>query len=469
MNLYKLKRTLFVTLLICGSLLARPYITLSQTRIIDRSLKDSARPPVPDTLLVKKRFGYAALQFGMAEILVQSFDQFVTKKDYAQISLKTIGHNLNPGSWQFDNDPLQTNQFGHPYHGSYFFNSFRTNGYNFWASSAATFAGSYIWETYAENQPPAPNDFINTGFGGTVLGEMTYRLSNRIVNNESYGFKRQVNEILGFMIDPMNGLSRILGGKWGKVSKNTTLRDSSKIIAEFNAGTRTIVLNNREHSGLYGHVRLYYGDPYEHYQTPFSNILINAEVGQDDSSRINIVSVYGSLAGWEIKSTESVEHLAVLSANYDYVRNVAFFYSGQSVRINLLSEFDLSKKFIINTTLGMGPIILGAAPDKYITPNGRNYDYTMGVGVNGSAALNFAGKLFFNLNYRGGWQATINGNPAHYFLHTLSGEFSYMLIKRVSLCAEPGYYALTGRYRDYPNVFKNYPYFKGSVKYSVNL
>ena len=172
--------------------------------------------------------------------------------------------------------------------------------------------------------------------------------------------------MLGLLVDPMNGISRILDGKWGKVSTNTSLRDSTKILAEFNAGIRTIVVNNNGHSGLYGHVRIYYGDPYSNYQTPFSNILINTEIGQDDSSKVNIVSVYGSLAGWEIKSTESVEHLAILSANYDYIRNEAFFYSGQSIRINLLSEFDLSKKFIVNTTLGMGPIILGAAPDKYI-------------------------------------------------------------------------------------------------------
>jgi hypothetical protein len=450
-------------------MLGHTHVSLAQIRIIGRTLKDSSPVAIPDTLLIKKRFSHAALQFGLAELVPQVFDQYIAKKDYAKISFKTIGHNLNPGSWRFDNDPLQTNQFGHPYHGSYFFNSFRTNGYNFWQSAAASFAGSYVWETFAENQAPAPNDFINTGFGGTVLGEMTYRLSNRIVNNKSVGFKRQVNEVLGMLVDPMNGLSRILDGKWGKVSANELLRDSAKITAEFNVGTRTIKINNMGRSGLYGHVRIYYGDPYENYQTPFSNILINAEAGQDDSSKVNILSVYGSLAGWEIKSTESVEHLVVLSANYDYIRNEAFFYSGQSVRINLLSEFDITKKFKINTTIGMGPIILGAAPDQYITPNGRNYDYTMGWGINGSAALNLAGKLFFNINYRGGWQATINGNTAHYFLHTVSGELSYMVFNGFSLCAEPGYYSLYGRYRDFADIFKKYPYFKGSVKYSVNL
>ncbi|WPU95532.1 DUF3943 domain-containing protein [Mucilaginibacter sabulilitoris] len=420
-------------------------------------------------LLRTKSFGHAALQFGLAELLPQAFDQYITKKDYAQISFKTIGHNLNLGSWRFDNDPLQTNQFGHPYHGSLFFNSFRANGYNFWQSAAATFAGSYVWETYAENQAPAPNDFINTSFGGTVLGEMEYRLSNRIINNESMGVKRQINEVLGFLIDPQNGLSRILNGKWGEVSANTILRDSAKIVADFNLGTRSIESNNKYHSGWYGHVKIYYGDPTEDYQTPFSNILINTEIGKDDSSKVNVVSVYGSLAGWEIESTRSVEHLAVLSANYDYIRNTAFFYSGQSVRINLLSEFDLSKKLTINTTLGMGPVILGAAPDKYITPNGRDYDYTMGWGINGSAAFNMSSKLYLDLNYRGGWLATINGNPSHYFLHTVSGELSYVLIKGLSLCAERGYYSLSGIYRNHPDIFRNYPYFKGSFKYSVNF
>jgi hypothetical protein len=462
-------KTLLPVALVCVLLFMNIFISSAQIRIIERTLKDSARRHTPDSLPVKKNFGHAALQFGLAEIVPQAFDQYITKKDYAQISFKTIGHNLNPGSWQIDNDPLQTNQFGHPYHGSQFFNAFRANGYNFWQSATASFAGSYIWETYAENQAPAPNDFINTGFGGAVLGEMEYRLANRIVNNESVGFKRQVNEVIGFIVDPQNGLSRILNGKWGKVSENTALRDSSKIVADFNLGLRNIRSDDRNHSGWYGHVRIYYGDPYEDYQTPFSNILINTEVGKDDSSSVNIISVYGSLAGWDIESTEKVEHLAVLSANYDYIRNEAFFYSGQSVRINLLSEYDITKKFIINTTLGMGPIILGAAPDKYITPNGRDYDYTMGWGINGSAAFNVAGKLFLDLNYRGGWLETINGNASHYFLHTFSGELSYMLIKGLYVCAEPGYYSLSGTYKNYPNIFKKYPYFKGSFKYSVNL
>ncbi|RAV55074.1 DUF3943 domain-containing protein [Mucilaginibacter gossypii] len=86
------------------------------------------------------------------------------------------------------------------FHGSLYFSAFRANGYTFWQSVPPTLFGSYIWEAAAEKQYPSPNDFINTCFGGIALGEMTYRLSNQIVNNHTRGFKRQFSEILALMV-----------------------------------------------------------------------------------------------------------------------------------------------------------------------------------------------------------------------------------------------------------------------------
>jgi len=277
-----------------------------------------------------KRFGRAAMQFGLVQLIPFTFDRYITHADYAYISFKTAGHNLKPSSWTWDNDEFQTNQFGHPYHGSLFFSSFRANGYSFWQSVPAVVAGSYLWETFAENQEPSPNDFINTTFGGIVLGEMTYRLSNRIVNNRTYGFKRQASEVLGFIVNPMNGLTRIMDGKWGKVSGKPVDQDSSKVTAELDLGIRRYNNENgsdlkRSKFGWYGRVKLLYGNAYENYRVPFSNMYINAEFGKDDSSFVNTINVYGSLAGWRIRSGEQKRHLAVLSANYDYIRNRAFF------------------------------------------------------------------------------------------------------------------------------------------------
>lgn len=422
-----------------------------------------------DSLMDKKRFGRAVIELGVDEVFTWSLDRYVRNEDYAKISFKTVWHNLNPGSWEWDNDEFQTNQFGHPYHGSYYFNSFRTNGYTFWQSVPAAFIGSYVWETAAEVQPPAPNDFINTSFGGIILGEMTYRLSNKIVNNKSRGFKRQASEVIAFLVNPTFGLNRILDGRWGRVMRNSNERDSSKIALTLDVGARRFGANNTNGSfGWYGHLGMLYGTPYEGYKKAFSNINVNIEVGKDDSSKVNVVSVYGSLTGWELQADSSMKHLAILSANYDYIHNEAFSYGAQSVKMNLFSRFALTRKIKFNTALGAGPILLAAVPDRYFY-RGRSYDYGSGFGVNGSGGLNFADAFRASIAYRGGWIKTINGNDSHYFLHTVSTDLSYSFNKNLALAAESGYFILKGNYAAHPEVNNTYPYARASVRYSINI
>jgi hypothetical protein len=424
-------------------------------------------------LFNRKNFGRAALELGAAEVLPWVWDRYLKNADYAKISFKTVGQHLNPSSWAWDDDNFQTNQFGHPYHGSFFFSTFRTNGYSFWQSAPAAVVGSYIWETAAENQAPAPNDFINTSFGGIVLGEMTYRLSNKIINNRSRGFKRQASEVLALLINPVNGLNRIIDGKWGKVMNNAPYYDSSRVSAEFDLGMRSFKVNSNNplkngHYGWYGHIKLQYGTPYQDFKRPFTNIAVNAEFGQDDSSKVNVVSAYGSLTGWKIY-TEKIKNLAILSANYDYIRNAAFFYGAQSVKMNLYSEAVLSAKIKVNTSLGAGPVILAAVPDPYLHDNNRNYDYGPGFAVNGSAGIGISNNIFYNFNYRGGWLETINGNPSHYFLYAYTNELVFRVVKRFLLGAESGNFTLHGDFKNYAEVNRTYPYLRISARYTTSL
>lgn len=102
----------------------------------------------------------------------------------------------------------------------------------------------------------------------------------------------------------------------------------------------------------------------------------------------------------------------------------------------------------------MGPVFLGAVPDKYLY-NGRNYDYTSGVSVIAGAGISIADKLYYSIDYRGGALFTINGNSSHYFLHTVSSELRYAIAKGFSLAAEPGYLTLKGDYKYHEDVTKN--------------
>jgi len=454
---------------------------LAQEQIIAQPFMESDKARKPDLSRLKpekKRFGRAAIELGIAELTPWSIDRFIRKVDYTDITWKTTAHNLNPGSWAWDNDNFQTNQFGHPYHGSAYFSTFRTNGYSFWQSVPAAFAGSYLWETFAEDQAPAPNDFINTSFGGIILGETTYRLSNLIVNNHSRGFKHQLTEIAGLLVNPTNGLNRLLDGKWGRVRHGRQITDpvvmesdSSKISAVFDLGVRKF--NENLGSSLKGHIGWYarasflYGTPFERFKDPFSNITITAEMGRDDSTMLNVISVYGSLTGWQLKTKPTQKQLLTLSANYDYIHNVAFFYGGQSVKLNLYSEYGLTRKVIFNTMFGAGPVILAAVPDAY-NYNGRNYDYGSGFAINGGGRIAIINRLFISGNYRGGWMETLNGNPSHYFLHTVSGEVSYRFLGNFSVNGEAGYFALRGHYNKFPDVDKSYPYVRTSLRYTLN-
>lgn len=423
-----------------------------------------------DSTVRTHHFQRAATTLLLAEAAPFLFDRYVFNKDYARISFSTIGYNLKPSSWAWDDDGFQTNQIGHPFHGSLFFNAFRSNGYSFWQSVPAAFAGSYIWETFSENQAPAPNDFINTGFGGVVLGEMTHRLTARLLNNHSRGLKRQVNEILAMLINPSNGFTRLTSGQWGRPPAILTAEDSIPMGIELQTGLRKYNVNNTNpfrdgKFGIYGWVHFVYGDPFKDLRQPFSHLHITAEFGQDDSSKINIVSVYGSLTGWMIHS-EKFRHVAVLSANYDYINNAAFFYSSQSIRMNLYSQFPLRHGLVIHTAIAAGPVILAAVPDHYLYHT-RDYDYGPGITFSSSAGFELARRLSYNITYRGAWMHTTDGIATSYYLQALTNEIAIRTVGNTFLVMESGYFNLHGDYSHYQTVDKTYPYLRLSIRWRL--
>src|SRR5918993_70068 len=295
-----------------------------------------------DTLKIKKRFWRASGELLLVELVPWAYNFYVRDAEFAKVTFESIGHNLQFKNWEWDDNNFTTNQFAHPYHGNLYYNSFRTNGYSFWQSVPAAFAGSYLWEVAGETHPPAPNDFINTSVGGITLGEMTYRLSNLVGDNRQRGFKRQMREIFCFLINPLNGFNRILDGRWGKYSVNVPNRVPSMLVSELDLGVRRTSLNTKDvftkgKNQFYGRFNLLYGDPYEDFDQAFDNFSVAMELGDDDSATINMVRVNGVLKGWEVKNDARTTHITNVTTNYDYFHNAAFQYGGQSVNYGLLS------------------------------------------------------------------------------------------------------------------------------------
>ncbi len=151
--------------------------------------------------------------------------------------MQSIKNNLTY-PWQWDDNQFVNNQFSHPYHGSLYYNSARTNGYDFWESFAWPFVGSAMWEIAGESWAPAPNDLLNTSFGGVVLGETLFRLSSLALDNTATGSERTFREIGGFLLNPLRGFNRLIRGETHGVSANPDDWRPSKVFGVLDVGYR---------------------------------------------------------------------------------------------------------------------------------------------------------------------------------------------------------------------------------------
>ena len=435
---------------------------------------DSSIIPSPvyitDHILPSKKFRRSTGYLLLAESLPLVFDRYVKKADYAKLSFGTIATNLKPANWTWDDYEFETNQLAHPFHGSIFFNTFRSNGYSFWQSVPAAFAGSYIWETFGESQLPSPNDFINTGFGGVMLGEMTHRLSQKLIQARTNGISRKAARFLACLLNPAGGFIRLTDRKRSD-GLITLEKDSSDISVEFDIGIRKFHTNSSNpfpdgDFGIYGRAKLIYGSPLKNIRQPFSNIYITVEAGQD-SAKLNAVTVNGSLAGWRFY-TGKQEQLAILSANYDYFNNAAFYYSAQSIKASIYSDISLGGKTKLNTTIGIGAVILTAMPDEYHIEH-RNYNYGSGASFNASLRFLLGERLYYRIGYTGYRTKTVSGNGSDYLLQTLTNEAGLRVAQNYSIIAESSYFKLNGNYSSYKDITKKYPYARLSIRYTIRL
>ena len=94
------------------------------------------------------------------------------------------------------------------------------------------------WECCGETHPPAPNDLLNTAIGGMSLGEMLYRTSARILDNNATGTERVFREIGGALANPQRGVSRLAHGYTDDVAPNGPGRSPSWIGAALDVGYR---------------------------------------------------------------------------------------------------------------------------------------------------------------------------------------------------------------------------------------
>lgn len=414
---------------------------------INEKLNNSLGP-----IIEKKNFPLMMTEQLAVQLIPLAIAKFITKPGWEQISLRSWWKNISEG-FTYDTDNFLTNHFSHPYHGNLYFNAARTNGYGFWESAPFSFLGSAFWEYFAETFRPSINDWVNTSVSGVNLGEMTYRLSNMITDNEATGFTRVWTEIMGGLINPVRAINRLITGEASRVFTNPPLKKPDYFSLSVNVGARRIVnegsniAKNGDQEGIFG-FDINYGDQFKSdLKIPFSIFFVSASLS-NKNSRVTDLRSYGILTGWKLRETEKVNHSLSLLLSYDYTSNPAYEFGGPSLSANLGSRYEISKKFNITTNVNFGSLLMGGAPDDFFNDEeGRNYNFGTGLIARAYVSFNGVNWQYGSLSYGTFWFWTQSGTPdSKHHVHNLNATGIVPLTARFALGGSMGLYYRTSRY-----------------------
>ena len=371
-------------------------------------------------LPVKKRYWQAAAEVMGINIGVQLFDRYALNSDFAQTTLRTLKRNFTDGM-VWDNDFFITNMFAHPYHGNLYFNAARTNGLSFWESAPYSLVGSAMWEFLGETEPPAINDIIATSCGGWAIGEMTHRLSHTILDDRDRGFPRFVREAAAAIINPIQGLHRIISGDaWRVKNRNYRYHDFSKIPvdASISVGWRYLADDGALFRGIhapYINLTLTYGTSVDgdKHTTPydFFDIEANSAFG-GGQPMVNTLNIVGRLWSTPILDKKDMAGEFGIYQHFNY-------YDAKPIE----DGSDLTP-YRISEAAGFGPgfvfslpqmgyltkmeqrifasgILLGGTKSDYFNVIERDYNMGSGFSIKSSTKLDFGkfGRLILNAKY----------------------------------------------------------------------
>lgn len=384
--------------------------------------------------------------------------RFVLDKHYAYINLQTMRDNLKYG-FEWDEDEFPTNQLGHPYQGGLYHSGARAVGFSFWGAIPYTFLGSLHWELFMETERPSYNDLVTTTVGGVVLGEVIYRLSSALLDDESEGVERVGREGGALALSPIFGISRLVSGdatRAGESSPTTPLH------FRLGAGLNNFRVYDAEEGirNLGASAHVVYGD-YADDSRPFQPFdWFVLDVGLKYSPQgfhAADFDMTGLLARWLFNCGEGNVCAWGPSMHYDYHHTPLFSVGTSAVGALAFGRFELGLwdlKF--SASQEVAGIALGGFDSPYAEIVER--DYNLGSGVFGRTTLTLAKPDWFR------WRAytsryyvrTLHGAAGHELAGISGGELEIPIYYGLGLAGGVTVYDRLGAPFDYPEVSNAY-------------
>jgi len=318
-------------------------------------------------------------------------------------TIHSIRDNLH-SSWTIDRDPFSTNQLAHPYQGSMHYGFARSVGLSFWESTGYALAGSALWEIAGETTPPSANDLINTGIGGSFMGESLFRLASLLLENDEV--PPLWREVGAALIQPSTGFNRLAFGKrFDQVfaSRNPATYSRADVgfsgTAEQTTGTSTTKLDRNELQADYAIDYGLPGKPGYAYRRPFDLFSFQATVSS--ANGFENLMTRGLLVGRAYDAGPDVAGVWGLYGSFDYIAPQVYRVSSTALSVGTTGQWWVTPSVAMQGTalLGVGYTAVGT------TESSAETDYNYGLApqallawrtiLGDGVALDITGRAYF--------------------------------------------------------------------------
>ncbi len=401
--------------------------------LIDTTIQNKYGDLLNDDVKYNKRYPVwiPLMEVAGANAFVWSMDRYLLNAEFARTGTSTWKYNLQNG-WEWDKDRFGVNFIGHPYSGTLSFNAGRSNGYNYFESSAFSVAGSLMWEYFGENTRPSYNDIINTPVSGAFLGEILYRLSSNLLDDRTRGLERASRELAAGLIDPVRGFNRVLQGKaFRRTNKEVYQKEPLNVFMY--AGLHKI--DNGKAPSKMVNVQFDYGNPFEiRSRKPFDFFKLRTDLNFGVGRKIlDNVTGYGILFG---KNSQRGK-LSILTGAFqyfDYWDNKAFELGTIGFGGGVFSKLPIGKSSNLYTNFHVAAIpFAGNSTARPDSSEIRDYNYGGGLEGKFESTINLGKYATASLIYYYYFIHTYVGLPGNNFIGILKPRITVRLYKALSL------------------------------------
>ena len=393
-------------------------------------------------------------------IALGAFNRYVMQSEFAEIDIETMKHNHELG-WTTDADAFSGNMWGHPFHGSIYYNLARSSGYSYWTSLGIGAIGSWQWEFFMENEPPALNDWIMTSFAGSMMGEMFYRFSNLILDESLSGSDRTWNEIAAGVFNPGRLFNRLIYGRTARVTTEK-LYERKPFLGELGLGMNNVGegtdLENGQKNGLFS-MDFAYGRLFDkkHFNPfDFFRFYWNINFGGVQPV-IGQFRIQGMLYGETSSAGNGGRFMWGIFNHYDYLENTVYQLGSVSIGPSVGYRTKKDPHFQYIGMLHGALQLMGAANSDYASEfevpfldSARTYNMGPGAHFNTEHILRFSFGSFV-LAYDFWWTHTWDGAPGDEYSGMARPQFRFRLYDRWHLGLEWRLYHRFSDYDEFPN------------------